>query len=172
MQRLLPVSLVLCLAATAGAADAPKPNTLTQKEIEEGWILLWDGETTYGWRSPNDSQWTIAEGMIAPQAGKEGLLVTTSPFRDYRLEFDFQRQAESKARVLIGCDADGKTSSDQAQMLSPSPGSTAWTHAEIEVRDGYIQLQVYGIAGGSQVAPLPKPAHEAAAEERSHRSFR
>ena len=112
MQRLLPVSLVLCLAATAGAADAPKPNTLTPKEIEDGWILLFDGETTYGWRSPNDSQWTIADGMIAPQAGKEGLLVTTSPFRDYRLEFDVQRKPDSKAAVLIGCDADGKSSPD------------------------------------------------------------
>ena len=72
MRRLLAVSLTLLLAARAAADGAAKPNTLTQKEIEEGWILLWDGETTYGWRSPNDSQWTIADGMLAPQAGKDG----------------------------------------------------------------------------------------------------
>ena len=42
-------------------------NTLTPKEIADGWVLLWDGETTFGWHNPNDSKWTIAEGMLAPQ---------------------------------------------------------------------------------------------------------
>ena len=80
-------------ATAAGAADAPKPNTLTPKEIADGWILLWDGETTFGWRSPNDSKWTIADGMLAPQAGKPGLLVTTATFRDYELQFDYRLPA-------------------------------------------------------------------------------
>ena len=112
MHCLLSVTLTFTLAAAAGAADAPKPNTLTPKEIADGWILLWDGETTFGWRSPNDSQWTIADGMLAPQGDKAGLLVTTSPFRDYELVFEFRRKADSKAFVLIGCDADGRTDGD------------------------------------------------------------
>ena len=155
MQRLLPVSLVLCLAATAGAADTPKSNTLTPKEIEEGWILLWDGETTYGWRSPNDSQWTIADGMLAPQAGKPGLLVTTSPFRDYRLEFDFQRKPDSNAAVLFGCDADGKTDADRTLKLESYYGS-GWVTAELEVKGGYVQMQVYH-SGGSAASPASAP---------------
>src|SRR5262249_42374220 len=31
------------------AAEAKKPNTLTPKEIAAGWLLLFDGETTFGW---------------------------------------------------------------------------------------------------------------------------
>ena len=77
MRCLIFPCLILSLAVSARAADAPaKPNTLTPDEITDGWILLWDGETTFGWRSPNDSKWTIAEGMLAPQAEKPGLLVT------------------------------------------------------------------------------------------------
>ena len=44
------------------AADAPKPNSLTPKEIEEGWILLFDGETTYGWKTEGDVK--VEEGQI------------------------------------------------------------------------------------------------------------
>jgi hypothetical protein len=36
------------LAGPAAADD--KPSALTPKEIAEGWILLFDGETTFGWK--------------------------------------------------------------------------------------------------------------------------
>ena len=41
--------IAACLAATPTFADTPKPNTLTPQEIADGWILLFDGETTFGW---------------------------------------------------------------------------------------------------------------------------
>jgi hypothetical protein len=49
--------------------DKPKPNTLTPKEIADGWILLFDGETTFGWRFEDGT--TIADGAIVMQ-GKKG----------------------------------------------------------------------------------------------------
>ncbi len=151
MRRLVSLPLVLCLAAAAAAADAPKSNTLTPKEIEQGWILLWDGETTYGWRSPNDSQWTIADGMIAPQAGKPGLLVTTSPFKDYWLTFEFQRKADSKVSLLVGCDADGRLESDrQADLASYSSG---WITAEFLVGGGIVQTASYRSGAATFAAP-------------------
>ena len=129
MRRLLSLALVLFLAASARATEAPKPNTLTPKEIADGWILLWDGESTFGWRSPNDSPWTIADGMLAPQADKPGLLVTTSPFRDYELVFEFRKKPESKALVTVGCDADGRPGADaDARTLFLSDfGGAGWT---------------------------------------------
>jgi hypothetical protein len=42
-------ALVVLIAGLARAADAPKPNTLTPEEIADGWISLFDGETTFGW---------------------------------------------------------------------------------------------------------------------------
>jgi hypothetical protein len=150
MRRLLSLSLILSLAPIAAAADEPKPNTLTPKEIADGWILLFDGETTFGWRSPNESKWTIADGMLAPQAEKPGLLVTTSPFKDYQLEFDFRRKANSTATLCIGCDADGKpgrplNQTNQAQLTSLS--DLGLTHATLKVRDGVIDSQTYEFVG-------------------------
>src|SRR5262245_27830815 len=55
MRRSVVVLVSLAFAA-AVRADEPKPNTLTPKEIEEGWILLFDGETTFGWRIDGESK--------------------------------------------------------------------------------------------------------------------
>ena len=37
-------AFMMLLAGLARAADAPKPNALTQEEIADGWISLFDGE--------------------------------------------------------------------------------------------------------------------------------
>src|SRR5471030_3064864 len=47
MRRIL--SLYLLMALTWPCHAQQKPNTLTPKEIADGWILLFDGETTFGW---------------------------------------------------------------------------------------------------------------------------
>src|SRR5262249_55712732 len=49
MKRIFAMALVpLLTVAVWSADDADKPNTLTPKEIADGWILPWDGETTFG----------------------------------------------------------------------------------------------------------------------------
>ncbi|HEV3384448.1 MAG TPA: DUF1080 domain-containing protein [Gemmata sp.] len=61
MLRLLSFCATFILATSACADDKPKPNTLTQKEIADGWILLFDGESTYGWSSEKNSEDKKAE---------------------------------------------------------------------------------------------------------------
>jgi hypothetical protein len=47
--------VIFCVCALV-RADEPKPNTLTSKEIADGWILLFDGETTFGWQIEGDAK--------------------------------------------------------------------------------------------------------------------
>jgi hypothetical protein len=47
MRLLASAALLTALAVTA--AEPAKPNTLTAKEAADGWLLLFDGETTFGW---------------------------------------------------------------------------------------------------------------------------
>jgi hypothetical protein len=54
--------------------DVP-PNTLTAKEEQEGWQLLFDGETTEGWRGYNKdslpSRWEVVDGTLhLPGSGR------------------------------------------------------------------------------------------------------
>ncbi|WP_439626930.1 3-keto-disaccharide hydrolase [Gemmata sp.] len=54
--------VILLFAASARADDKPKQNTLTPKEIADGWLLLFDGETTFGWTI--EGEVTVKDGWL------------------------------------------------------------------------------------------------------------
>ena len=69
-----PLTFALLLLAGAAAPlpaagkekDQPRPNSLTKQEMADGWLLLFDGATTFGWQAPNRSTWHVVEGMLSP----------------------------------------------------------------------------------------------------------
>src|SRR5262249_5900431 len=63
----------------------PKPNTLTPKEIADGWILLFDGETTFGW-DPEP----LKDGNKAKLAAKDGALIISGSGAEMRFTTRFQ----------------------------------------------------------------------------------
>ena len=78
-----------------------RENTLTAKEEEEGWELLWDGKTTEGWRGAKmeefpENGWIINNGeLIVPETGGAesaagGDIITTAKFEDFELKVDFK----------------------------------------------------------------------------------
>src|SRR4051812_19723265 len=76
MRTFLSVAAALCLAGAVRADDKPKPNALTPKEIADGWILLFDGETAFGWKTEGDATAAVKDGKLVVQAGdKPGRVV-------------------------------------------------------------------------------------------------
>lgn len=76
-------------------------NTLTEREKAEGWKLLWDGETTEGWRGAKLTEfpqegWSIQDGelVVADAGGEEstngGDIVTIKKYGNFELEVDFK----------------------------------------------------------------------------------
>ena len=76
-------------------------NTLTAKEKEEGWKLLWDGKTTEGWRGAKIAGfpakgWEIQNGVlrVAPSGGAEsangGDIITVKTYKNFILKVDFK----------------------------------------------------------------------------------
>ncbi len=75
------------LASSAFAEDKPKSNTLTPKEIADGWILLFDGETTFGWKIDGAAE--VKDGSLNLGGdGKAASATLTAQFRDYDLLID------------------------------------------------------------------------------------
>ncbi len=89
--------------SAAGSVDDPTEvvhNTLTSEEVAAGWILLFDGVSTDGWRgylmeSFPEAGWAVADGnliVFASDGREEGLggdIITEREFTDFELVFDF-----------------------------------------------------------------------------------
>jgi hypothetical protein len=158
MRRLLAAVLLLPLASVAWGADADKHNTLTAKEAADGWLLLFDGESTYGWGSPNDSKWTVASGMLAPQAGKPGLLVTTAAFTDFELNLEYQTKLNSTAALLFGCDRDGKQP-DSAKPVPLTHRGDGWCRTRVVVYGHTLaaaEFRTGSLRGSGSKQPRPE----------------
>ena len=76
-------------------------NTLTPEEIEQGWILLWDGETEYGWEWHGDARWKTKDGVLSSDGGGAGWLGTTSMFGDFELSLEFRTAADGNSGVFL-----------------------------------------------------------------------
>ena len=104
----------ICLAATIFLANLPAAqaqeqksgrsshNSLSAKQIAEGWIKLFDGETMFGWKANSDDvNWKITEGVVHADEGKPGLLVTTAEFSDYELSCDFRLSKGGNSGIFL-----------------------------------------------------------------------
>ncbi len=81
-------------------------NSLTQKEIDNGWIMLFDGQTTDGWRSFKQegiSGWEVKDGQLIG-LGKGGDLggdiITTTTYEDFELYLEWAIEEAGNSGIL------------------------------------------------------------------------
>lgn len=76
-------------------------NELSKEEKEEGWKLLFDGESTEGWRGYNQDEfpqqgWVIEDGTLlldgsgAGEAGGAGDIIYDEQFKDFELSLEWK----------------------------------------------------------------------------------
>ena len=78
MKRPLCTLIVLVIAAASAPAaekDEVNPNRLTPKEIADGWILLFDGQTTFGWKIEGEAK--VENGVLVLGGSKAAKAETT-----------------------------------------------------------------------------------------------
>ena len=96
LKKLINTLLVVLICAAAAHAKK-QPNTLTKKEKKQGWVLLFDGKTTKGWRGAhkadfpkNEDGWIVKDGkLIIQEGGKGGDIVTLNKYGDFELRVEF-----------------------------------------------------------------------------------
>jgi hypothetical protein len=114
--------LISCFCTTPAAA-APAPNSLTPQEVREGWILLFDGETDFGWKARGDAKWRVEEGALVADEG-QGMLSTTTEFSDYVLRLDAWLSEKVNSGVFLRCPAEGEimpTNSYEVNLFDAHP---------------------------------------------------
>jgi len=61
-------------------------NKLTPKQSADGWLLLYDGQSSFGWTPDGGAQWnTTPEGDLAAKAGESGVIRLNTEFGEYEL---------------------------------------------------------------------------------------
>jgi hypothetical protein len=92
---LLAASLIL------PSAFAAEPNTLTAEEKAAGWKLLFDGQTTAGWRSMKKTTfpttgWAVADGWLVKVAGQRGGdVISLEKYADFELTWEWRIPARA-----------------------------------------------------------------------------
>lgn len=98
------LSLLLILSLTNCMSNAQ--NTLTDKEIEEGWKLLFDGTTTDGWRSYNgdnfpEEGWVVKQGLLTVMSeGGGGDIITEEKYGNFELKLEWRVQETGNSGIF------------------------------------------------------------------------
>ncbi len=87
-------------------------NTLTAAEIKEGgWKMLWDGQSTKGWKGVHSdtfpsNRWQIKNGALSAQTQNNNKtkrgndIMTKETFGDFELKLDFKIIQKSKSDII------------------------------------------------------------------------
>ena len=94
-------------AVDTGENPAPA-RLLSEAELSDGWISLFDGHSLHGWQSNVEADWKVVDGAIEVTTGEVGLLSTTTEFSDYKLKFDFRSDRDTNSGVFLRTAAEPK----------------------------------------------------------------
>ena len=91
------VCALLLLASSLAAQD----NKLTSSEAAQGWLLLFDGESLFGWTQAGKARWHVAAPALTADGGEGGWLRTNSAFADYIFKCDLRIGADTDAALFL-----------------------------------------------------------------------
>ena len=92
--------------------EQPKVNQLSEQEKEEGWMLLFNGENTEGWRGYNDkafpdSGWVIEDNALrcigsgqGEAGGAGGDIIYDQRFKDFHLKLEWKISEGGNSGIL------------------------------------------------------------------------
>lgn len=100
---LLCMSWISLVGAATGRAEAP--NTLTEQEKAAGWVLLFDGATTDGWRNFRSDKisdgWQVVDGALARVRGGAGDIITQEQYDAFELVLEYRISKGGNSGVMF-----------------------------------------------------------------------
>jgi Domain of Unknown Function (DUF1080) len=132
------------LALAASQGEPARSNLLTPKEAAEGWLLLFDGETPFGWTASVANKMTAKDGAL--RFDGDCTMRTTTAFCEYALEFQC-RTAGAKAHDDVRMSFGGAS----VKMAVPNDKNPAWRRAKLMVAGKRFKFSMAGPPGGFPV---------------------
>src|SRR5688500_11921292 len=121
--------IALVFAISSFVVMQARDNSLTDEEKKKGWMLLFDGESTDGWRPfrnrPADS-WEVINGELVNKTEgvtKRADLITNEQFENFELVFDWKLKPQGNSGVIY--------------LVTENKGATYESGPEYSIRDDY-----------------------------------
>jgi len=95
------LAVLSSLVSPVAQGEDTRPNTLSDQEVADGWLLLFDGESLFGWQAASKADWKVADGTIGVSEGEKGLLATTTQWGDYLLRADFRSAKGTNSGIFL-----------------------------------------------------------------------
>ena len=150
-------------AATGTVTDGDRsPNELSKEESEAGWQLLFDGESSAGWRGFRmetfpDKGWEIVNGCLRHTRGG-GSLITTGQYTEFELSFEWKVASGANSGVKIWIDEEKGQLGPEYQLLDDlrhttgvNPNTTAGSLYDVLAPEDNKQLALVGSFNRSRV---------------------
>ncbi len=107
MKQLIYLLAIVLISITSGCGQKTSEiNTLTKKEIKEGWELIFDGKSMDNWKTYNGgavSGWKIIEGVLHNSGvGSDhgGDIITKKQYQDFELYLEWKIAPESNSGIF------------------------------------------------------------------------
>jgi hypothetical protein len=164
------VATAFVFTALAGVSVPAADNELTPAEKADGWILLFDGKSTTGWKNNTDKPVAakVEDGTINPHASGGYVVVYENPFGDFVLKCDvkmdqpncnsgiFARIGDLKDPVQTGLEVQVSTDKKADMhsfgaiydLVAPSKNSSRgpgkWDTVELQCKGARVTVSVNG----------------------------
>jgi hypothetical protein len=114
---------LLGLALAASCSLLAQVNSLSPKEVSDGWLLLFDGESTFPWSPEGPAKWKVINGALTSDGTEAGWLRTNTQFGDFILKLEFRTAADGNSGVFLrsGKGADPQKSGYELQIFDTHP---------------------------------------------------
>jgi hypothetical protein len=100
--RLAVVLAISCFQAVNGLGQTvPFLGGLTEAEVREGWLSLFDGQSTFGWHAMNEANWQIEAESITVDQGTVGLIRTSTQFDDFDLQLEIKADPRTNSGIFF-----------------------------------------------------------------------
>ena len=161
-------ALVLPLTGSSVAQPTTQalklPAGISQQDALDGWIALFDGETTFGWTATKMEQWKVnsSAGELKTEGqGKVELLRTTTQFDDFELYLEFKAGEKTNSGVFIRTNPKPRSATrDFYEINIAAPGTHDYTtgaivsHAKTDLEfptDQWQKMKIKAVGNKIQV---------------------
>src|SRR5262249_51067269 len=101
------LSIVFALIAFPVLADEKaKPNTLTPREITDGWVLLLDGDTTFGWKV--EGEVGVKDGKLVLGGSKAATASLTTTWGKFSIDLEYSANGTTWNHMSVTREGPGK----------------------------------------------------------------